>query len=292
MNLASLNELFNDFSRQKLVSSVRNKLAKANESYIVTTTSKKKYVIKVLETQSVESLKVEASIQEKIIAGGIVSPRYLQLSNGEILGKKKDKFFAVSEYIDGKREASVVPRLFFEMGGTLAKIHQSLTAMTVPFNSAQWLCLDNARHELDIYSGPLKNDLSNLLNDNIGIFGCGLPESVIHGDLTFSNIFTSSDKVVAVFDFETSENTLRILDIARTYLSLRREVDFPSAMILKQLTDGYNAVATDPLTDLELINLRSAINYAAAACAVWCVNHDQDNSARAYLGIVKADMLV
>lgn len=287
MDLTHLDQIFKQFSQDELVEFTRNKLANANELYTIRTVDNQKYVIKFLETQSIESVETEVVIHERIRATGINIPHYLELSDGNVIGRDGDRSFVLYKYLDGKQETHAARPLFSEIGATLAKIHSSLEGVVVPSNESQWLSLANARHDLLNYSGGLKETLRKLLEDNINIFQHELPQSVVHGDLTISNILTGSDKVVAVFDFETAENTLRILDVARTFLSLRRTAEEPAEIILADLINGYNSATRSPITKPETHYFWTAVNYVAAACSAWCVTHKQDSSAEAYMRIIK-----
>lgn len=287
MNLATLNDLFGNFSSQTLTSFTKNNLAYANESYIVTTDRNHKYVIKVLKTQGAESASVEALIQQKVYDAGIVTPRYIPLRNGDIVGRVRGINFTVSEYITGGRDTVSSPKLFLSMGSVMAKIHQSLDGVSIPVNRAQWLAQENVKRDLQEYTGALKAELTGALNAALSFLRHALPASGIHGDFTLSNIFTTKDSVAAVFDFETAENAPRILDIARTFLSLRRKVEYPAEVVLAKLIEGYRSTAQLPLTRVEFECLEGAINYTAAACAIWCANHDQEDAAKKYMLLAK-----
>lgn len=287
MNFATLNMLFNSFSSHKLESFTKNSLAYANESYIVTTDNKRKYVIKILKTQGAEGARVEALIQQKVYEADIVTPRYLSLKNGEIVGEVSGIKFTVSDYIIGSRDKHISPELFFSMGATMAKFHRSLEGVTIPPNNAQWLAQTNIQRDFREYNGNFKAELSIALHENLNLPALDLPTSVIHGDFTFNNIFTIQNRVTAVFDFETAQNTARVLDIARTFLSLRREVEYPADVILANLISGYNSAAQSRLTKAEITHLGDAIKYAAIACAIWCANHDQEYATEVYMGLSK-----
>jgi len=287
MNLTTLNTLFSNFSSHKLKSFTKNHLAHANESYIVATSDSQKYVIKILKVQGVESARIESLIQQKVHEARIITPRYLPLKDGEIVGNIKGINFTISDFINGSRDTHVSPGLFFSMGATMARLHQSLEGLIVPSNGAQWLAQGNIQRDLRGYKGNLKAGLSLTLYENLELLSYDLPKSVIHGDLTFNNIFTVADQVTAIFDFETAENAPRVLDIARTFLSLRREVKYPAEIILMNLINGYNSTALFQLTKSELSHLESAINYAAIACAIWCANHNQEDATRIYMHLAK-----
>jgi Ser/Thr protein kinase RdoA (MazF antagonist) len=108
---------------------------------------------------------------------------------------------------------------------------------------------------------------------------------VIHGDLWLGNVFAEGDRVTAVFDMETAEHTYRILDLARTYLSARRETELDPKTLLDTLYEGYNSAAATPLTAEERSNFGLAFQYVAGVCALWNALHDVGRGAEIYLDL-------
>lgn len=288
MNLDLLNRAFQTASKDKLVKFTKSKLANANDLYIVTTANNKRYVIKILTTQDFKTIPTEILIQEKISATGLKPPRYIQLGNGKSVGNIGDRKFVLYEYIEGRHESCATQSLIYEIGAALATIHQSIGGIIVPLNDAQWLRRENVHHGLRIYSGKLNVTLSKLLKENEHIVKGILPQATIHGDLTLNNFLTQNNKITAIFDFETAESTVRLLDISRTFLALMRTADQPANTILEGLRKGYDTTADLPLTDLELESFSTATRYVATACAIWCVNHAQEGAAKAYLRIIES----
>jgi Ser/Thr protein kinase RdoA (MazF antagonist) len=279
--------LMRSFSDIQIVSFKKNELANANELYTLTAASNDKYVIKFLDTQSTESVKTEMIIQENVKDVGLGTPQYVPLKNGSVVGDDYGRSFVLYKYLPGNQAVEVSKDLIYNMGITIAKIHHALQGVTMEDNNVQWLSLVNAKAELARYSGQLKASLSKLLADNSYILRSALPQALVHGDLTLSNILVKDRDVTAVFDFETAQNTVRILDIARTFLSLKRMQSYSSKDILTNLVAGYDSWSPCGLTNIERESLGAAINYTAAACAAWCVNNQQVSSAEAYLNITR-----
>jgi Ser/Thr protein kinase RdoA (MazF antagonist) len=84
--------------------------------------------------------------------------------------------------------------------------------------------------------------------------------------------FSPNGRITAVFDLETTEKTLRVLDIGRTAIDLALEMKRTSVPdILEMLRDGYDEV--DALTDKERDALPDAFRLATVACSAWSYNN-------------------
>lgn len=97
--------------------------------------------------------------------------------------------------------------------------------------------------------------------------------AVTHGDLWMSNVFAENNTITTVFDLETAEHTVRLVDLAHTYTSMRFNSDLSSDQIIGMLTKGYDSVAKLPLTPEEQASFSLAIAFVAGACATWHAVH-------------------
>lgn len=269
VNKEQLNHLFHAYSPTDLIEVERNGAAFANEVYNLTDNEGRKFVMRVLKIQDPATVNLEAQIQTKLSEAGIRTPHYLELGNNNFVGEENGLHFTLSRHIEGEAPAEVSPELVADFGATLARIHDCLKGIVVPPNKMQWFDPRIAQQDLDAYDGPLKPQLIDLVGTGKTLLNLGLPEAVIHGDLWLSNTFAADGKVTAVFDFETAQNTARIIDLARTYTSMKRETDMPSDQIIQLLTAGYDSVATVPLTPDEKSNFKLAIAYVSGVVAAW-----------------------
>jgi Ser/Thr protein kinase RdoA (MazF antagonist) len=109
-------------------------------------------------------------------------------------------------------------------------------------------------------------------DDVLHLYDAGLPVANIHGDLWASNVFAENGRITAVFDLETTEKTLRVLDIGRTATDLALEMKTTSVLdILEMLRDSYEEV--EALTDKERDALLDAFRLATVACSAWNYNN-------------------
>ncbi|MDQ5972461.1 MAG: homoserine kinase type [Patescibacteria group bacterium] len=274
LDTPELNQLFHSYVDDELVSSERNPDAFANDVYNLTDMNGQRYVMRVLKTQLPETVQVEAAMQIRLAEAGVRTPAYIELEGGGFVGMHDGTSFTLSKRIEGEAPKSASLELVADFGATLAKLHNSLEGMDVPPSKMQWFNLNNAEEDLAAYDGPLKDKLTNLIENGKSLFELDLPKSVTHGDLWLGNVFADGDKVTAVFDLETAENTYRIIDLARTYLSMRMETEYSSQELIDKLLDGYNAAAKEPLTAEERKAFGLAVAYAAGVCATWNAAHN------------------
>lgn len=268
-----LTDIFHDYSNADIVEASRSTEAFANEVYDVTDSEGQRLFLKILKTQLPEVVATEVQMQQRLLASGIHTPEYLEIKPGEYVGNHGDIRFILSKYIPGESPKDVTPELIESFGATLAKIHDALTGVDVPSSNMQWLNPDRVQDDLNSYDGDVKTELVRLVDAGRVIFDHNLPMAVTHGDLWMSNVFAENNIITTVFDLETAEYTVRLVDLARTYTSMRFNSDISADEIIDVLMRGYDSVAEKPLTAEERANFNLAIAFVAGACATWHAVH-------------------
>lgn len=271
------------YSDEAVAGFVRNKTALANQCYIVDTESGHRFALRILVTQPPDNARREADLQARLASSGIDTPRYLVLRNGELVGEHGGAHFTIARFIGGKHPTTVTPELAQSFGETLARLHLAFEGVELPPSQLQWLTMKNVQAELGACSGPLRDRFDALLRQ--AELPSTLPRAVLHGDLSMSNVFADMSKVEVVFDLETVEENYRVLDLARTYLSLAMADGDPD-IVRQRLFHGYDEVARAAITDDERTNFDNAIRYTAVACAAWCANHGAESFAVDYMSWV------
>jgi homoserine kinase type II len=266
-----LSAIFHEYSPHNVVSAVRSTEAFANEVYDITDTQGERYFLKILKAQLPEAIATEAQMQQRLLAAGLQTPQYIEIKPGAYVGSHDGIKFILSRFIPGKSPKVVTPALIESFGATLARLHDALGGVHITASDMQWLKLE--RVQSYGYTGDTKDDLATLVNTGKRIFEGDLPTAVIHGDLWMSNVFASGDTITTVFDLETAEHTVRLVDLARTYTSMKFNSNYTLKEIVAGLVVGYNSAATQPLTAGELTNVNLAIAYVAGACGTWHAVH-------------------
>lgn len=268
-----LSAIFHEYSPEDVIKATRSTEAFANEVYDITVSDGQRYFLKLLKKQLPEVIATEAHMQKQLLAAGINTPEYLEIKPKYYVGEHRDTRFILSKYIPGTSPKTVTPALIESFGVILAKLHDSLKGIEIAPNAMQWLNLARVERDLAGYEGEVKDIVTQLVQGGKGVFDRNLPTTTIHGDLWMSNVFAKNDTITTVFDLETAENTVRLIDLARTYTSMRFNSSFSSAEIIERLTTGYNSAAIQPLTSDEQSNFNLAIGYVAGACATWHAVH-------------------
>lgn len=291
MDIPELNRAFNCLKPGKIVSSANITRGLANISYLVTTDSDEKYVIRQLHDQTAHNARVESTIQKELKKNHIQVPVYLSLRNGDVVGEKSGYSFTISAFFEGTGPSKRSFKLARSYGKTLALIHDALDPKHIKIhpNPAQWLSFDVASKNITSCTGRLHDTLTEQLSHSKHILGLDLPLAIIHGDLMEDNVFAEHDEIVAVFDFETAQYGIRILDIARSYLSLGYRGELHPEKLKDSLFQGYDSVARHALTEEETKHFPLALTYVATACAAWLANNGGNEFVQPFLDAAKVN---
>ncbi len=262
----------------------------ANKSYVLTTEDDKKYVARVLRTQMDESARAEALIQHALFDAGIHSPMYLPFKDGDVVAHIDDQRITISPFIEGQTPKKQSLKLTRNLGVMLARIHNALAHLppeTVTDNRGQALRATNIADEIArIPAGTLATMFAERFEKLKTLPTRDLPRTIIHGDLFGNNVFEEEDEITAVFDFETAEYTIRILDLGRPHLeNLEKKTLLPHESIAA-LFEGYDSVAQIPLSEEEKAAFDDVMKYFAIANAAWLANNLSEESARRTLNAV------
>ena len=273
LTTTQLSHIFRAYEPNDLVKTARIAEAYANDVYDITDSAGRRFVMRILKIQKSENVALEAEMQKRLARASIGTPQYIELRKGVYVGEHEGARFTLSKYIEGKAPKTASLELIQDFGAVLSKLHDCLKGITVPPSDMQWFDLEHAKKGLAQYNGPLKKDLQVLLNTGLNIFDQDLPTAVTHGDLWLGNVFAEKDKITAVFDLETVQDTLRIIDLGRTYTSMRIITNHLADSIRERLFAGHDSVAEESLTKAEQNNFPLVISYVAAVCATWHALH-------------------
>lgn len=271
--ISRLSALFHEYLPEDVVKATRSTEAFANEVYDIAVSDGQRYFLKILKKQLPEVIATEAQMQKRLLAAGVNTPEYLEIKPRLYVGEHNGTRFILSKYIPGSSPKTITPALIEGFGVILAKLHDSLKGIDIAPSAMQWLNLVRVERDLAGYEGEVKDILTQLVQTGKGVFDRNLPTATIHGDLWTSNVFAKEDTITTVFDLETAENTVRLIDLARTYTSMRFNSTYSAAEIIERLTTGYNSVAAEPLTSDEQSSFNLAIGYVSGACATWHAVH-------------------
>ncbi|HSX06390.1 MAG TPA: phosphotransferase [Candidatus Saccharimonadia bacterium] len=286
MNIRQLTKALNLLKPGAVVDAKDITVGLANTSYLLITDADEKYVARQLRMQSPGSARIDAKLQARLKAVGVGTPEYATLTTDDVVGEVDDYNFTISPLLVGSLPDKVTIALAGSFGATLAKIHQAFKdaqPFVVP-NAAQWLDPKNARRDIALCPTDLRQRMEEQLGRTEQLLTLDLPRTVIHADLFQENVFAENDEVTVVFDLETVEYTVRLLDIARTYISFVYNGLDPSNT-QTTLFDAYNSTAEQPLTPAELKQFPVAVEYASVVCAAWLYNNDGKEFVEPYIAI-------
>lgn len=199
------------------------------------------------------------------------------MKNGDVVGEIDGYAFTISHIIEGQHPQVVNADLVTEFGRVLARFHNASKQLDIA--GSNWLSEPTISQEIAAVDDPaMRLRLQQMRDQVLHLFDAGLPVANIHGDICASNVFAGNGRITTVFDLETTEKTLRIVDIGRTAIDLAWEMKTTSVPdILEMLRDGYEEV--DGLTDKERDALPDAVRLAAVACSAWNYNNGSQDYA-------------
>ncbi len=287
MDLKTINQVLENYSVGEGTSYEKLPITTSgNISYMIVTQNGE-YVLRTLVRQTRESASSEYEIQKRLNTQGIITPLYIQNNEGSVVTQVGNSCFALSTRILGSKQANDTIDLAKDMGRTLATIHNTLGDTKIPLNPQQWFNPRNISSQLESYTGPDKDFINQQTNIYSVILEKGLPKALTHGDFHTNNIFSRNDSVTAVFDFESAEYTVRILDLARLYLTYIKVTELDGDEVLNAIREGYNSAAQLKLTDVEIYEFQNACIFVALVSLVSIHNHGNSSSSQKYLEIVK-----
>lgn len=266
------------------------KTTSGNDSFVVTTDDDLQYVLRTLIRQTAAGAESERQIQTALRSVNIACPLYIIANSGGVSTTINNTSVVVSRLVEGSRQPQDTIELAGNMGSTLALIHNSLQNVRILPNEQQWFNSTNAKHQLNSYAGPEKDYIHRKTAEYSSILNKDLPQALTHGDFHTNNVFSANNAVTAVFDFESAEHTVRILDIARLYLTYRKVTELDPSIILDVIIGNYSDSSILPLTVQEIAELNNAFIYVALVSSVSIYNHGNIYSSQKYLEIAKSLM--
>jgi Ser/Thr protein kinase RdoA (MazF antagonist) len=242
----------------------------ANESHRVELADGGSIVVRVLKVTTPARARQEVSIQRALVNAGITTPVSRTMKNGDVVGEVDGHAFTISHMIEGQHPQVINEDLVTECGRVLARFHKATQQLYIAGSS--WLSEPTISQEIAAVDDPtMRLRLQQMRDDVLHLFDAGLPVANVHGDLWASNVFAENGRITAVFDLETTEKTLRVMDLGRTAIDPALEMKTSVPDILEMLRDGYQEV--DALTGKERDALPDAFRLAAVACSAWHYNH-------------------
>ncbi len=283
MDTNTLASLFAYYSNEKIAAyTPLPKTTSGNDAYVINTSSHT-YVLRILAHQGAGNPAEEYALQSALRAADIVTPLYKKNHASSVVTVSGGIACTVSDYIAGERLQRITAALAASMGETLAKVQAAMSGIELTPHALQWFDPANVAAQLEAYNGPRKRRIAQLIERSSAVLNRGLPEALIHGDLHIHNIFARGDEVSVVFDLETVSYTCRILDIARTYLTLVKGSTIAPDIIMQALTAGFDSASDVPLESREKVALRDACVYVAAVTALSIYNNGNAESSQRYV---------
>jgi len=188
-----------------------------NTIYIVKT-SKGKNVIKVFASANARFIKFQTRIIDYLDRQGVPIQRFLRTKKNDLILKCGKKNCVLYEYVDGGINFRYSHKLIEHVAEEVGVLHRNLLKMKFK-GGDKWGTnhqFKGKRDYLEMVEGfPVKEEYHNLvkeLKDNVN--KNALRRSIIHSDLSLSNMLFRNNKLVAFIDWDDSHWDYLIYDIA------------------------------------------------------------------------------
>jgi homoserine kinase type II len=253
--------------------------AMANRNFFVKT-NKGEYVLRILRTQKLEGIQAEHAIEEQLERAGILVPHLMKGRDGQFYCEAEGEIITCSKRIPGERPSQATQRIASQIGEALAIFQR--TVVEVPGYSNFWLKKEAAYKEIARFD---KSELAERIAARIkayeDIFDADLPKGFVHGDLHLGNLIVTKDGTLAIFDFESTEKDILLLDLGITALSFYNNDDAADAGLVRSLFEGYESIRK--LSEKEKQNFKKAAMYLSGAGAAWVYNEGHPHFAENFL---------
>lgn len=266
-----------------------------NQNYWVVTAARaenqeqKEVVIKRLGRQARHNLVNDLAIQQQLQGSGLLTPTYLTDEAGRrtyVEGAGEGEVWAVvSNKLPGVHAVDLGEGFCYAIGQVAGLFHGTVRALPQP--ALGWLNSHHARAALDQdFAAPHLRAAQQLLADNLLIHERGLTQAVIHGDLHENNVLvpTATDPAIgAMLDFEEAEENVRVVDLARTALSVCRDPSGRSLVRAKWLALLAGYASRSELAEAERAALPDALRYVIGAEVLWLHHHGFEDAAKEHI---------
>ncbi|MGW4720460.1 phosphotransferase enzyme family protein [Nocardia sp. NPDC004260] len=262
---AMLRRMIAQFSDVPVMSIDRMGTGFANDVFRVVLADKTRLALRVLRNQTRAGVAREIELRRALRAHGLHTPLPLRLITGHVVGDEGDLAFTIDEYVAGTSTCDMSDALAKDFGRTLAQFHHATANLTLDHHDA--LHPEVLSEELDNLAPDDRVEFDGLLAGTSGLFTTGLPTANIHGDLHLGNVHVADDRITTIFDLETAEHNIRLLDIAQSALSIAEAEGGDPLQAGNLVLAGYTEIA--PVAAAERIALPLALRYTAVVNAAW-----------------------
>lgn len=243
-----------------------------------------------------------------ILDGGktIGTPRFIHTISGELRATFNGRVLSCFTFLSGQMKYSLIDapqdsKTVRSMGRVLAAIHaglnrpdaklepaQSIMPPVMPEERIQGLLLDAAKAVGAVLPASIVfRGLSSIEDALRKLTNTGAPIMCIHGDFQAGNLLFDGDEIVDVCDFEYSDVSFRVFDLAMAMSVLLTSScsDLDEVMSLcVGLLDGYTSHTHVPWQEVESEALGPLVLFSLFLNLSWAISRKDDPDYSAVIG--------
>ena len=219
VDLETLQKFLKSYSVGELLSYEGITEGNENSNYLIKTT-KGKFILTLYEKRvKAKDLPFFIGVMQYLSRNGIVCPTPIKMRSGDILSKIKNKYAALTSFIEGSCPKTITAQHCLELGRTMSRIHK--TGNNFCKKRINSLSIENMKELIDqisikgpVISQELKNELTEEIKYLQQNWPKNLPTGLVHADLFPDNVLFIKYRCTGIIDFYFSCNDILAYDIA------------------------------------------------------------------------------
>lgn len=284
-----MNEFISGMAKQyELDEIVSSELIHQNigqDIYLVAT-KEKEYIVRILKDVDDRQLSNEIIIQAAAEKAGIAVGRIISQSLGDYVYENQDIKATIAHKVEGASPTRPISEAdAFIIGRSLGEVHSRIDPDLPLRNDFLFVGLPRLNERLAmIDNAVLRAHLRSLIEES-SLWGKGLPEGVVHGDLHCQNVLLKDDKCT-IIDLQSSGRGPYILDIGRSIADVCSFNSELNPRAVQSFLAGYQTQR--PLSGLEKAALTKSIVYGAVCVAIWGYQYQKKLLGDEFLDLAEA----
>lgn len=248
------------------VSSTKRIGGRANKNYQVIT-DEGRFIVKFIIEHPLGDLETELNYLARLQEHDYPAAYYLKSPDGSQIFQHNGNTIVALPELKGDHPDRT-PELCRSIGANIANLH-SIPHESLPDRN-HWLKQSYMPRTLSLLEEKYPKEVAIMeseLEDLKDLDYSGLPQSIIHGDMSPENCLYEGGKLVAILDWEEVGVAPSVLDIGTCVLNLCFEGNKFNPELFTKLIEGYESVR--PLSKQEKDSLLTAVRYAGLTLTVW-----------------------
>lgn len=225
-----------------------------------------RYILSVCDEKKMDEISRLCSLLNYLEKHHFPTTRVVAARDGEHCIDFQGKPLYIKHFIDGEVVRQLTDHQLFEVGATLAGLHEIPPYPGLPERFSYGIeCFDELKDSASAESyyqwlSTCRKRVEEARTE-------ALPKGFVHGDLFFDNMVFADGSLAALLDFEEACHYYRIFDIGMTAVGCCAPGGTLSLEMTAALLDGYQSIRKLETAERRLLQLY--VEYGATATSFW-----------------------